>query len=340
VFLVAGVGKLLDREGSRRALQEFGVPEGAVPALALALPVAEIAVAVGLLVDPSARYVAIAALLLLGAFIVGIRRALSRGRAPDCHCFGQLHSEPAGTPTVLRNAILAGLALALVAAGRGPGVPGGAEHMSGTEAELAAVSAIAIVLAMATAVLWGERYRARGDAAVVSSAPAHGLLRGMEAPDFELTALRGEAATLRDLTSESRPVVLIFLSAGCGSCAPLVAEIGRWQESLAENVVLAPIFSGERATVVRLTEDHDLTIALADEGTATFDRYLLPTMPSAVLIDPDGTIAGAAAVGPPAVEELIRAAIPRAAVSEPASAPGGDRAQLREDAVATAGRND
>ena len=40
-------------------------------------------------------FAAIVAALLL-AFVGGIAFNMARGNAPDCHCFGQLHSEPAG----------------------------------------------------------------------------------------------------------------------------------------------------------------------------------------------------------------------------------------------------
>ena len=48
VFLVAAVGKLRDREGTRRATADLGVPRRLVPTVALALPVAELVVAAGL----------------------------------------------------------------------------------------------------------------------------------------------------------------------------------------------------------------------------------------------------------------------------------------------------
>jgi peroxiredoxin len=41
-----------------------------------------------------------------------------RGRKPDCHCFGQLHSEPVGRQTLIRNAVLAAVAGLVVAWGR------------------------------------------------------------------------------------------------------------------------------------------------------------------------------------------------------------------------------
>ena len=36
------------------------------------------------------------ALVLLLLFVGGISYNVARGRSPDCHCFGQLHSAPAG----------------------------------------------------------------------------------------------------------------------------------------------------------------------------------------------------------------------------------------------------
>src|SRR5205823_5892408 len=48
----------------------------------------------------------------------------ARGRRPDCHCFGQLHSAPAGWPTLIRNLVLAAIAGAVVAFGRSTPSPG------------------------------------------------------------------------------------------------------------------------------------------------------------------------------------------------------------------------
>jgi hypothetical protein len=42
---------------------------------------------------------------------------MARGEAPDCHCFGQLHSESAGWRTLARNGLLAAIAGFVVLAG-------------------------------------------------------------------------------------------------------------------------------------------------------------------------------------------------------------------------------
>ena len=125
VFLVAGIAKLADLAGSRQALRDFGVPARLADPFGLLLPLAELAVAVALLLPATAWWGALGAVALLLLFVGGIGSNLARGRQPECHCFGQLHSAPAGWPTLLRNLVLAALAGVVVGFGRsapGPGV--------------------------------------------------------------------------------------------------------------------------------------------------------------------------------------------------------------------------
>ena len=117
VFAVAGLAKLADPAGSRRAVRAFGAPQLLAPLLGTLLPLGELAVSVALVVRGSARWGAVGALVLLGGFIVAIGSAIKRGRAPDCHCFGRLRSAPAGWGTLLRNTVLAGIAGFVVVGG-------------------------------------------------------------------------------------------------------------------------------------------------------------------------------------------------------------------------------
>ncbi len=109
-FLVAGLAKLADLPGSRAALAGFGVPARIAGPAGGALPLAELAVAVLLVFNATARIGAVGALVLLLGFSAGIAAAMSRGEARECHCVGQLHSEPAGPRLLARNLSLAGLA--------------------------------------------------------------------------------------------------------------------------------------------------------------------------------------------------------------------------------------
>src|SRR5918992_635576 len=114
VFVVAGIAKLADRGASRRAITDFGVPAALGGPLGILLPLAELAVAAALIPTSTAFWGALGALALLLLFIAGIGANLARGRRPDCHCFGQLHSAPAGWSTLARNGVLAAVAALLV----------------------------------------------------------------------------------------------------------------------------------------------------------------------------------------------------------------------------------
>ncbi len=110
VFAVAGVAKLADRTGSSQAVRDFGLPAALAAPLGILLPLAELAVAAALIPTSTAWWGAVGALALLTLFVAGIGINLARGRKPDCHCFGQLHSAPAGWSTLLRNGALAAVA--------------------------------------------------------------------------------------------------------------------------------------------------------------------------------------------------------------------------------------
>jgi uncharacterized membrane protein YphA (DoxX/SURF4 family) len=95
VFILAGVAKLSDLKGSRKAITDFGLPAVLASPLGLLLPLAELGVGAALIPASTAWWGALGALGLLLLFVVGISINLARGRKPDCHCFGQLHSAPA-----------------------------------------------------------------------------------------------------------------------------------------------------------------------------------------------------------------------------------------------------
>src|ERR1700704_3348286 len=110
MFSAAALGKLTDLAGTRDGLAGFGLPSALVAPVALALPAAELTVAVLLLFGATRVVGAAGGLGLLAVFSVAIVANLARGRTPECHCFGRLHSAPAGWSTVARNAVLAACA--------------------------------------------------------------------------------------------------------------------------------------------------------------------------------------------------------------------------------------
>ena len=310
VFLVAAFGKFFDLAGARQALQEFGVPQRAIRPAGVALPVTELAVGVALLIAPAARWAAAAALLLLMIFTAGVARAMSNGRAPNCHCFGQIHSEPAGRSTLIRNGVFAAAAVFVLVAGSGPTLDGALGSLDATQAALVATSILAAALALAVGQLWSDKRRlGRELAQAIATKAPPGLARGTPAPDFALTAVRGAKGSFGELMEDARPAVLVFVSTDCGPCLQMLGALARWQQSLAGSLTLAAIFSGEAVEVERLSLEHDLRTVLAQAADETFLAYALRATPSAVLVDPDGVIAGAPAEGVPAIEALIRAAV-------------------------------
>ena len=59
VFLIAGLAKLADLAGSRQALRDFGVPAVLADPFGVLLPVAELAVAVALMLAVTAWWAAL-----------------------------------------------------------------------------------------------------------------------------------------------------------------------------------------------------------------------------------------------------------------------------------------
>ena len=104
------MAKLADWADSRQGLIDFGVPAALATPFGILLPLAELAVAIFLIPAVTAWWGALGALALLLLFVSGVSFNLARGRKPDCRCFGQLHSAPAGWETLSRNGALAAVA--------------------------------------------------------------------------------------------------------------------------------------------------------------------------------------------------------------------------------------
>src|SRR5687768_2097293 len=190
VFLVAAVGKLADLRGSRAALVDFGLPSRVAAVAGALLPLAELTIAVALIPAGSARWGAGGALVLLASFVGGIARALSQGRAPDCHCFGQIHSAPAGWSALARNVVLAAVAVTILWKGPGPAVGAWLSARSGLELLATTTATAAAALALLALLLWTDNRRLRRE---LAGAPRErGLPVGVPAPPFALPDAEGQ----------------------------------------------------------------------------------------------------------------------------------------------------
>src|SRR5215510_5126263 len=118
IFALAGATKAVDLPGTRKALVDFGVPQKLAIPLGSGLPFLEILIALALLPARSAWIASVGGLGLLLLFAAGIAINLVLGRAPDCNCFGQLHSEPVSWSLVVRDLALCLVAVWCVVEGR------------------------------------------------------------------------------------------------------------------------------------------------------------------------------------------------------------------------------
>ena len=313
VFAVAGIAKLRDLEGSRAAMRDFGVPVRLAGVAGVVLPLAELAVAVALVPTDSARWAAVAALLLLLAFIAGIANALRHGEAPDCHCFGQLHSAPAGPSTLARNAALAVLAAFVIVEAPGAALDTWVSERSAAELVAVAAGIAAIFFGAGWLYMWRERaglkrQLARAQRLATSAAP--GIPIGAPAPDFSLPDLHGNTVTLDSLLARGRPLLLAFVSPGCEQCVELLPKLARWQRTLSDRLTLVLMTTGSLERNQPIFEEHGIADdVLLQEFMEVSDAFRIRGTPSAVFLTADGTVATNPAETVFGIEPLLRTAL-------------------------------
>ena len=315
VFATAAVAKLVDPARTQESLAGFGVAERFRAPAALVLPLTELALAVLLVLEPTAVGAAIAAIVLLLAFSAAIARAIRRDERPDCNCFGQLGSRPVGWASLARNAVLAAVAVAIAAAGPGESV---GQALSGVDAP-AAVGVTALVLLLAAQAAFSyqlfrqnarllERVRALED----GSRPARpipeprGLPPGSVAPWFELPDVSEQSRSLADLLAPGRALALAFLDPDCGACGPLLPRLARVRADGDGDLDVAIITRGTPADARRAINGHAFGAVLLQRDREVAEAYGVNGVPSAVLISPDGRIASEAVIGDLSVERLLR----------------------------------
>ena len=332
VFFVAGVTKLADRRGSAQAMQDFGVPVALAPLFGILLPIAEIAVAVALIPTAPARWGALGALILLLLFVAGIGVNLAHGKQPDCHCFGQLHSEPVGWPTLARNGVLAALAAFVLVAGwndAGAGPVAWLGDLSAFDGVLLVAGAIVLALiavegwAMVQLLQQNGRLLLRLEAlesavesgtpithqAPVNSQAAHGLPVGTPAPSFALSDVYGARVALEALKSPGKSILLLFTDPGCGPCNALLPEIGRWQQEHDKRLTLAVVTRGGIEANRPKSEEHGIRHVFIQENREIAEAFQATMTPAAVLLRPDLTIGSPLAVGGDAIRRLVAQAV-------------------------------
>ncbi len=356
VFLVAGLAKLADLNGSRTAMEGFGIPPVLAAPFGTLLPFVELAAAVLLLPLATAWWGALAALTLLLLFVVGIGVTMARGQAPDCHCFGQIHSEPVGWSTLTRNFILGAIAVFVVVEGQsgaGTSLTGWLGQRSGAE-QVGIVVGVLVTLAIVgegwlllqimqqngrllARVEALESLPANGEARPAApAAPVAGLPVGTVAPSFRLSGLHGETLTLDALRAAGKPVMLVFSDPHCGPCNALLPELAKWQREEARKLAVVLISRGKVEENRAKASEHGLTQILLQEDREVAEAYDSHGTPSAVVIRPDGRIDSGLAIGSEQIRQLVQRAtgmLPMAP-AQPAKPNGNGAARPQQPTVA------
>jgi thiol-disulfide isomerase/thioredoxin len=316
VFAAAGTAKLFDRQGSRQALVDFGVPDRLAGVAGPLLPLLELAVAGALVARSSARLGALGALGLLAVFTGAMVVNLARGRTPDCHCFGQIHSAPVGLASLVRNGVLAALSAAVLWR---PGAEiGGASSWLGDlepEGRLAA-GAIAALAVAVTVLGWvvlnllrqQGRLLLRIDALEAQAGDRseyEGLPVGSPAPSFALADPSGAMVALEDFLATGLPLMLVFIHSNCAPCRELLPEMGRWQRHYRQVLTIAAVAGGDWGLNITRAREHHLGNVLLETASEVADAYHTTATPSAVLIGADGRVLSPVVAGNDAIHKLL-----------------------------------
>jgi thiol-disulfide isomerase/thioredoxin len=301
IFGLAGAAKLLDLRGAREAVTNFGVPPSLAKAVARILPLTEIGIAFGLLFGKSAWQSALAASVLLMIFVVAIGINLLRGRAPECHCFGQLYSRPLGWPTLARNLVFA--VCALFVFWQVQPVANTALVPGGTSAGQSASLFVAVAAVTTLLLLWNRRKR---NVINDRDGGSRGLALHSPAPAFDLASYEGKRGSLDQLLHYGKPLLLIFTNPNCGPCVTLFEEVREWQRDHREQITIALITQGTiKENFVNVTRN-SLANVLLQQHHEVAEAYRSTMTPTAVVISLDRKIASEVAAGAEEIRNLLR----------------------------------
>jgi hypothetical protein len=326
VFALAAVTKFGRRAETESTLAAFGVPGGLRRPVAVALPLAELAVAVALLPAVSTPYAAVAAVLMLAAFSLAIARVLGRGDQVDCNCFGSLGSDEVSLSTLVRDLALLVPAGFLAAVTWGDPGPGAFSWIGDLDSAVAA--AILGGAALAVAVLsfgfcvqlmhQNGRLLARlealegGAGSAVGGAPAAPTARyaGTPVPSFALPDLSGREVGLDELLAEGRELLLTFSDPGCHACNPVLPEVARLQREPGEGPLPVVMSLGDPEINRVKASEHGLERVLIQPDFDLARLLGVNGMPGAVLVDREGRVAGEPVQGTDRVADFLATAAP------------------------------
>ncbi len=324
---VAGFAKLYDLSGSKKAVEGFGVPESLAKPLGVLLPIAELTIAILLIFVQTSWFGAIGATALLGIFIAGMTWQWKQGNAPDCHCFGQVHSEPVSPKSIIRNIIFIIPAVVLIAAGKeNQGLDLFDSNINNpTESTMTVIIGIATIGLLAAVVYFLKQiseqqvqimrrieileFTAHDGTKEVEREdvknPTQGLPIGAIAPEFELPDLNGKKFGLKDLLKPQKTTLFFFVSPTCNPCGALLPEIEAWQEEFKQKLHFVFISSGKASDNTDKLGGQSFKQILLQEDREVAELYQSQWTPTVILVSPDGRIASHLAAGDSDIRKIF-----------------------------------
>ncbi|HEV8592102.1 MAG TPA: MauE/DoxX family redox-associated membrane protein [Pyrinomonadaceae bacterium] len=321
IFALAVLGKLLDLEGAEKAVKDFGIPEPLAKPVSWLLIATEGVIGLMFVFNSMSWYAAVSALALLTVFIVGMIVQIQKGKASECHCFGQIHSEPVSRKSLVRNMVFALMALVLSVQGRSSQgmniVSTDSTAVQTVTLLFLAVAAIAIViylkkiftqqtqimrrLEIIELISNEDRSVERADA----GDPHDGLPIGSPFPAFTLENAFGNVVTLNDLREKGKGVLFLFVSPTCEPCKALLPQIEAWRTELGDKLSLAFLSSGSAKDNLEKFGDELGGDILIQSKREIAEAVRAKWTPTALFVRADGTIGSHAFVGDQAIGELM-----------------------------------
>lgn len=321
IFAVSATGKFLDLKGSEKAFRDFGVPREMAAPFAVMLPALELILSFSFLYISTSWYGSAAAVALLMVFIAAMAWQLSKGNAPDCHCFGQLYSEPIGKGSLIRNLLIAILPLILLLTGRGrQGPPIGSSPeliAQATVLALLAAAMIVTVLYLRRSFKQDAELKKRLEVVEILESggtfsdhssltdPADSLPIGAQFPDLKLPDTSNRITTFDHLMGDVRPKLFIFVGPKCDPCKAMIPTFLEWKREFADSIRFVFVSSGTAEENIERFGEELSSGMLLQKKKEFASKVFAPWTPSAILVTSDGTVASHVAAGDGAIMDLV-----------------------------------
>lgn len=311
VLVISALAKLGDQQSTRSVTVMLRLPSWLHGEwFAKALPIAEIALVVGLLAPwtPLAVFAWGVATVLFALYLGVIARAMTFDPRPSCGCFGRIGNQRVTGHTVVRNVLLlASSAVVLAWVGAGHTVPTAVLDLDreGWAWVLSAATVVTIaLLVVGGPTTTGAAARRAGQAAErsrIREVPDPAEYVRSPNPSALLISLDGEPVLLDALARRAAQFVL-FLTPGSEPAKELAHQVPRWAAELG-SVELTVAMGGPRSAAA---DDHpELAPFAFVDPFSRATAQVVGHAPAAVLLGADGLLAGGPVHGVEEIEDFV-----------------------------------